>query len=40
MPRRRVVAEIPSDSGEPAVVVALPKPRYVIDDEDDDEDDL
>ncbi|HET9658897.1 MAG TPA: hypothetical protein VFP05_01100, partial [Thermomicrobiales bacterium] len=41
LPRRRLVTELSSDSGEPAVVVALPKPRYVIDDdEDDDEDDL
>jgi Cd2+/Zn2+-exporting ATPase len=40
IPRRRVVAEIPSDTGEPAVLVALPKPRYVIDDDEDDEDDL
>jgi Cd2+/Zn2+-exporting ATPase len=41
MPRRRVVAERLSDSDSPAVLVALPKPRYVIDDdEDDDEDDL
>lgn len=41
MPRRRVVAELPSSGDTPSVLVALPKPRYVIDeDEDDDEDDL
>jgi hypothetical protein len=41
MPRRRIVTERLSDSDTPAVLVALPKPRYVIDDdEDDDEDDL
>jgi Cd2+/Zn2+-exporting ATPase len=40
LPRRRSVAELPSDTGEPTVLVALPKPRYVIDDDDDDDDDL
>jgi cation transport ATPase len=41
MPRRRIVTERLSDSDTPAVLVALPKPRYVIDDDEgDDEDDL
>ena len=39
LPRRRIIAERPSDSDAPTAVVALPKPRYVIDD-DEDEDDL
>jgi Cd2+/Zn2+-exporting ATPase len=39
LPRRRSVAELPSDTGEPTVLVALPRPRYVIDDDDDDDED-
>lgn len=40
LPRRRTVIEPIADADIPSASTPLPKPRYVIDDEDDDEDDL